>query len=123
MPEDALVRAAGGGLSEAGFVAPMGDLGTSPSLLAWRLMDLGLIDVEVGKRWGAMATAEAARTGGWGDELSDAIALALAARAPRLLRHDLYRIYEAGGATLGPFAQILSTRSDWLREMLGSDLG
>ena len=123
MPEDVLARAAEGGLSEASFVALVGGFGTSPSLLAWRLMDLGLVDVEVGKRWGAMTAAEAARTGGWGDELSDVMARALAPRAPRLLRHDLYRVYEAGEATVRAFASILGTDPDRLREMLGSDLG
>lgn len=122
MPEAMLRRAADAGLGAEGFVALVGDLGVTPGVLARRLVDLDLIDAQAGERWGGMAAAEAARVGGRSDAFVDAMDRAMTPRTPRLLRRDLYRVYEAHDATLRPFAWSLGLESDRLREMLGADL-
>lgn len=52
-------------------------------------------------------------------EAADAMGFAMSPRAPRLLRRDLYRAYQAGDTTIRPFAQLLGISSDQWREMLG----
>lgn len=121
MPETVLRSAAHAGLDAGGFVALVGDLGVTPALLARGLVDLHLVDAHAGERWGVMTAAEAARVGGWSDAFVDAMGRAMTPRAPRLLRRDLYRVYEAGDATVRPFAHVLGATPDRVREALGDD--
>ena len=124
MPEATLRSAVGTtGLTEATFAALACDLKVSPSALAIRLSGLRLIDAGTCDRFKAITGAKAAAIGGKGDEYARLVAQATTIRAPGLLVRDAYAAYEAGAATLRPYANLLGVDVDDLRRALESDDG
>ena len=124
MPE-ARLRAAVGpdGLSEQNFAALATDLMVSPSALAYRLREFRLVDSGTCDKLRKISAARAAAMTGQGEEFARRVAAATALRPPGLLLRDAYAAYEAGEATLRPYASLLGADVDELRAALESDDG
>lgn len=123
MPEAPLRDAINLGLTEETFAALACDLMVSPSALAYRLLQLRLIDAGTCDRYKTISGTKAARMVGRGDEFARRIAAASTPRPPGLLVRDTYAAYEAGAATLRPYANLLGVDVDELRRALESEHG
>jgi Zn-dependent peptidase ImmA (M78 family)/transcriptional regulator with XRE-family HTH domain len=93
-------------------------LSVSPASLAIRMRDLELIDSDLHERFRETTSAEAARIAGQGESFAAAVLAAGTSRPPGLLLRDTYRAYEAGEATLRPYANLIGTDVDELRVAL-----
>ncbi|MEY9935410.1 Zn-dependent peptidase ImmA (M78 family)/transcriptional regulator with XRE-family HTH domain [Catenulispora sp. GP43] len=124
MPE-ARIRSAVGqaALTERSFAEMVCEFGVSPSTLAYRLLKLRLIDAGSCDRFKRTTSAEAARLAGFGTRFAQHVVEAAAPRVPRLLAQDCYSAYEAGAATLRPYANLLDRDVDELRHELESTEG
>jgi len=124
MPADVLDAAVGpAGLTETEFAALACDLRVSPSALAIRLSQLRLADAGRCERFKRLTAARAAAMAGRGDEFARSVAEANKLRPPGLLVRDTYAAYEAGAATLRPYANLLGVDVDELRRELESEEG
>lgn len=122
MPADALSDAVGTmGLTEIGFASLACDLMVSPSALAYRLLNLHLIDAGNCDRFKSMSGAKAAHQVGKTAEWAQHVARATVRRPPGLLLRDTYAAYEAGATTLRPYADLLGSDVDELRDALESE--
>lgn len=121
MPEAALraaVTAAGGRLDERSFAELACERAVSPVSLAWRLLNVGLVDDEARQRFGAMTAATAARLAGRGDEFSRRAIESGEPRLPGLLTRDAYDAYSTARTTLRPYAALIGADLDQLRRVL-----
>lgn len=124
MPQDLLRAAVGAaGLTERDFAALSSDLKVSPSALAIRLSQLRLIDAGTCDRYKALTGAKAAAMTGKGEEFARWVAQANTLRIPGLLVRDAYAAYEAGVATLRPYANLIGVDVDELTLALESEDG
>ncbi|EWM12053.1 hypothetical protein KUTG_02357 [Kutzneria sp. 744] len=124
MPEDLLRAAVGStGLAEHAFATLACDLMVTPSALAYRLLHLRLIDAGACDRYKAITAARAASMAARGDEFAQRVTQASTPRPPGILVRDTYAAYEAGAATLRPYANLLGVDVDELRQALESELG
>ncbi|MGH3801159.1 MAG: ImmA/IrrE family metallo-endopeptidase, partial [Pseudonocardiaceae bacterium] len=124
MPENTLRDAVGAtGLTEQTFAALSGELMVTPSALAYRLLHLRLIDAGSCDRYKAITAAKAAITIGRGEQFAQRVAEASTPRPPGLLVRDTFAAYESGTATLRPYANLLGTDVDDLRQALESEHG
>jgi Zn-dependent peptidase ImmA (M78 family) len=124
MPEAGLRAAVGqDGITEQQFAALATDLMVSPSALAYRLREYRLIDSGGCDKLRKISAAQAAALAGHGREFARRVAAAAAPRPPGLLLRDAYAAYEAGVATLRPYASLLGADVDELRAALESDDG
>jgi len=124
MPEGRLRESLRGSVpSEHAFAALACDLLVSPSTLAYRLLNLRLIDSGTCSRLAALSGAAAARIAGRSDEWVRRVSAASTARPPGLLTQDAYRAYEAGATTLRPYANLLGIDVDALRDALEAEAG
>lgn len=122
MPADVLSEAVGStGLSEIDFASLAYELMVSPSALAYRLLKLRLIDAGSCDRFRSMSGARAARQAGKTSGWAQHVARTTVRRPPGLLLRDTYAAYEAGAITLRPYAELLGSDVDTLREALESD--
>lgn len=124
MPEGILRERTGRhGLTEAGFAELACDLRVSPATLAYRLLNLLLIDKGTCDRFKVISGAKAASLAGRTSELAQRVADANSARPPGLLVRDAYVSYESGATTLRPYANLLGVDVDVLRKALEADSG
>jgi Zn-dependent peptidase ImmA (M78 family)/transcriptional regulator with XRE-family HTH domain len=124
MPEDVLRDAVGStGLTDAAFAELVCRLMVTPSTLAYRLLQLRLIDAGTCERYRAITSARAASMVGRGDEFAQRATEARTARPPGLLIRDTYAAYESGVATLRPYANLLGVDVDELRHSLELERG
>ncbi len=124
MPENTLRDAVGStGLTEQTFAALSCELMVTPSALAYRLLQLRLIDAGSCDRYKAITAAKAAITIGLGEQFAQRVAEASTPRPPGLLVRDTFAAYESGTATLRPYANLLGTDVDDLRQALESEHG
>lgn len=121
MPEEFLRTAVGSvGLTEATFATLACDLLVSPSALAYRLLQLRLIDAGTYDRYRTVSASKAASVAARGDEFAHWVIQASTPRPPGLLVRDTYAAYESGAATLRPYASLLGVDVDELRITLES---
>ena len=107
MPENHLARVAKRGMNEEAFCRLASDLRVSPSALAWRLFNLGLIDENRRNAWHKLTAKAAAERAGQGPALALAVARASVPRPPSGLVRDTYAAYQQGDTTLRPYANLL----------------
>lgn len=95
-------------LTEEAFAALAHKLAVSPSTLAWRLQNLGIIGTKTRKAFMRMPAVRAAQTSGAAGDFAEWIGEASRVRVPSgLLRHT-WQAYCDGKATLRPFATLIS---------------
>lgn len=124
MPEHDLRQAAKrSDLTLEAFAGIACDLQVTPTALAFRLSDLGLIDAGASDRLRAITAGKAARLVARGPEFAQRVAEANCPRLPGLLVRDTYAAYESGVATLRPYAQLLGKPVDQLRRAFESEAG
>ncbi len=124
MPENTLRDAVGAtGLTEQTFAALSCELMVTPSALAYRLLHLRLIDAGSCDRYKAITAAKASIMIGLGEQFAQRVAEASTPRPPGLLVRDTFAAYESGTATLRPYANLLGTDVDDLRQALESEHG
>jgi Zn-dependent peptidase ImmA (M78 family) len=131
MPETALRAAvtppveppAAHGMTDHAFARLACDLLVTPAALAYRLLDLGLIDRPARDHLRTITGAQAAALTGRGDQFSRRVAQAGKRRPPGLLLRDTYTSYESGQATLRPYASLLGADVDELARALESEQG
>lgn len=124
MPEEILREAVGStGLTHDAFTALATDLMVTPMALAFRLRDLRLIDAGTCDRFRSTSAANAARSAGRSAEFARRVTESRRARPPGLLVRDTYAAYEAGAATLRPYAALIDVDVDALRAALESEDG
>ncbi len=122
MPEDLVrERMTAAKFSEEAFADLACDLIVTPSALAFRLLDLRLIDAGLGDRFKRLTTAKAANIAGRGVEFGERVVTASTPRAPGLLVRDTYAAYDSGAATLRPYADLLDVDIEQLRASLEAD--
>jgi len=124
MPEERIRSAVGEStLTERSFAQLVCEFGVSPSTLAYRLLKLRLVDAGTCDRFKRTTSAEVARLAGFGARFAQQVVDSAAPRVPRLLAQDCYAAYEAGAATLRPYANLLGRDVDELRHELESTEG
>lgn len=124
MPEDLLRSAAGTtGFTGDTFAALACDLVVTPSALAYRLLQLRLIDTGMCDRFKSLTAARAAHAAGRGEVFAHLVTEAARPRPPGLLVRDTYAAYEAGAATLRPYASLLGAEVDQLRRAVELEHG
>jgi Zn-dependent peptidase ImmA (M78 family) len=96
------------------------ELMVSPSSLAYRLSNLRLVDAGTRDRLARVTEKEAARQAGRTDELARRLIRSCGARPPGLLARDAFAAYEAGQATLRPYAALIGVDVEELRNALES---
>lgn len=122
MPEGILREAADtSGFTAEAFADLACRLSVSPSALAYRLRHLRLIEADACERYQRMTAADAARLAGMGQLFAVLVQRATKSRQPGLLVRDSYSAYEAGAATLRPYASLLGVDVDQLRHELESE--
>ncbi|GLY32539.1 XRE family transcriptional regulator [Kineosporia sp. NBRC 101731] len=107
-------------IDETSFARLADELAVSPSSLALRLKDLGLIDSDVCDQFRKLSSAKAAAMAGRSAVYAGLVSKASRPRPPGLLCRDAYQAYETGEATLRPYAALLGVGVDSLRESLES---
>jgi Zn-dependent peptidase ImmA (M78 family) len=124
MPETALRQAVEThGFGTATFAELVCDLVVSPSALAYRMLDLRLIDSGLCDEYRRMTAAKAATLAGRSADYSRQVIAARTARPPGLLVRDTYAAYEQGVATLRPYATLAGLDEAGLQAALESDPG
>jgi transcriptional regulator with XRE-family HTH domain len=129
MPE----REVGLAVEKAGYAAGAADLPeaaqaalvvrfqVSPSALAARLHQLGVISGEARRTLRGMTTEQCHLLVGEAGRLQDRAASAVAERVPSAPARGLYEAYEAAETTLRPLAAYLDQEADVLRERLAPE--
>lgn len=120
MPEDLLRSAFGDGVDQTRFAKAVGNFGVSPSALAWRMLNVSLIDDTRRRELGAMSVWEAAEKGEWLDENIELVQEQTMTRAPSDLLDRAHRAYRAGKISARPLATILNIDPEEFLE--GEDL-
>lgn len=124
MPEATLRGAVeADGFGTATFAELVCDLVVSPAALAYRMLDLRLIDAGLCDEYRRLSAAKAAAIAGRSADYSRQVIAARTARPPGLLVRDTYTAYERGVATLRPYATLAGLDEAGLRAALESDPG
>jgi Zn-dependent peptidase ImmA (M78 family) len=123
MPEGILRERAGSGLTDKAFAQLSCDLQVTPSALAYRLLQLRLIDAGTCDLYKPLTAAKAASIAGQSEQFARWMTEAGTPRPPALLVRDTYKAYESGAATLRPYANLLGADIDELRQTLESESG
>ncbi|MEU6458852.1 XRE family transcriptional regulator [Streptomyces sp. NPDC047065] len=122
LPEQSLRDAVSAAkLTRETFSALCCDFRVSPETMAYRLLKLRVIDAGACDYYKRMTVREAAAVAGRADELDRRIAASEKKRLPGLLARDTRAAYEAGRATLRPYASLLGVDVDKLREQLAAE--
>jgi transcriptional regulator with XRE-family HTH domain len=108
-------------LGEAAQAAMVVRFQVSPSALAARLHQLGVISGEARKALRGMTTEQCHLLVGEAGRLQDRTASAVAERVPSGPARGLYDAYEAAETTLRPLAAYLDREADALREQLAPE--
>jgi Zn-dependent peptidase ImmA (M78 family)/transcriptional regulator with XRE-family HTH domain len=129
MPEEAVRaavdsrRAGTGQLSDVDFSSIVMKFAVSPSALAYRMSNLGLIDAPERAHFGHLNTAQCANLVGQIDKYVEWASNSTKERAPLALLSQMVEAYLAHKTTLRPLANILGVSTDRLREGLEPMLG
>ncbi|WP_222946965.1 XRE family transcriptional regulator [Streptomyces sp. TRM49041] len=122
LPEQTLRAAVGAArLTREGFGTLCCDFMVSPETLAYRLLNLRVIDAGACDYYKRMTVREAAIVAGREEELDRRVAASEGKRLPGLLVRDTRAAYEAGKTTLRPYASLLGVGVDDLRDQLASE--
>jgi Zn-dependent peptidase ImmA (M78 family)/transcriptional regulator with XRE-family HTH domain len=122
MPEEHLRTTVGStGLTEAAFADLACDLMVTPSALAYRLLNLRLIDAGTCDRYKTLTAARAASMTGRSEEFARHVAEAKTPRPPGLLVRDTYAAYDSGSTTLRPYANLMGVDVETLRDALEAE--
>ncbi|MEU6339833.1 ImmA/IrrE family metallo-endopeptidase [Streptomyces sp. NPDC046977] len=122
MPARELTAAAAEGeLTDTAFERLVVRFRVSPSALAARLHQLGLIDAGRRKHLRALTTESCHLLAGAGDEYQRQASRAFAERFPPRLASELYKGYLAGETTLRPLAALLDTDVERLHDLLAPE--
>lgn len=123
MPARELTEAAAaeGELTDTAFERLVVRFRVSPSALAARLHQLGLIDAPRRKHLRGLTTESCHLLAGAGDEYQRQAARASAERFPPRLASELYKAYLAGETTLRPLAALLDTDVERLHDLLAPE--
>lgn len=95
------------GVDERLFAQLVGELRVSPSTLAWRLRNLGLIDTAERSHLGSIALWKCAQRGGWLDTYRVLTRNQPEIRRPGLLSRDVLRAFEDGAVSARVAARVL----------------
>ncbi|MGQ4432186.1 helix-turn-helix domain-containing protein [Streptomyces sp. SAS_260] len=121
LPEQTLREAVSAvGLTRESFAALCCDFMVTPATLAYRLLKLRVIDAGACDYYKRMTMHEAAVVADRVDEFDQQVAVSEAKRLPGLLVRDTHAAYEAGKATLRPYASLLGVDVDELRDQFES---
>ncbi|MFI5503470.1 helix-turn-helix domain-containing protein [Nocardia asteroides] len=124
MPEQVLrENVAAKGFEPEVFAALACDLVVSPAALAYRMLDLRLIDSGLCDEFRRLTAAKAATLADRSAEYSKLVIAARTPRPPGLLVRDTYAAYEQGVATLRPYATLAGLDEAGLKAALESDAG
>ena len=93
-------------------------LAVSPSALTYRLANLRLVDAMTCERFKGTTSADAARISGQEGRWARLTSASATERRPAQLVSDAFTAYTAGKTTLRPYANLLGTDVDTLREAL-----
>ncbi|MFE1291769.1 helix-turn-helix domain-containing protein [Streptomyces sp. NPDC058751] len=107
-------------LTRESFAALCCDFMVSPATLAYRLLKLRVIDAGGCDYYKRMTVREAAALANRVEELDRQVAASEEKRLPGLLVRDTRAAYEAGKATLRPYASLLGVDVDELRDQFAS---
>jgi hypothetical protein len=123
MPARELTEAATaeGELSDSVFERLVVRFRVSPSALAARLHQLGLIDAARRKQLRALTTEACHLLAGAGDDFQKQASRASAERFPPRVASELYKAYLAGETTLRPLAALLDTDVERLHDLLAPE--
>ena len=99
-------------LDEVVFGRLVGRFGVSPSALAWRLKNLGLVDDERRAALGAMPMRKAAERGGWGPQLAEQALDQGRTRLPGRLATRTVTAFAEGAVSARLVATVLGTEPD-----------
>ncbi|MGW3692315.1 helix-turn-helix domain-containing protein [Streptomyces sp. NPDC005149] len=122
LPEQALREALGKvGLTRGSFATLCCDFVVSPETLAYRLLKLRVIDAGGCDYYKRMTVHEAAVVADRVEELDQRVAASEEKKLPGLLVRDTRAAYEAGKATLRPYASLLGADVDELRDQFASE--
>ncbi|MEU9002523.1 XRE family transcriptional regulator [Streptomyces sp. NPDC048551] len=121
LPEQSLREAVGAArLTRESFGTLCCDFMVSPETLAYRLLKLRVIDAGGCDYYKRMTVREAAAIAGRVEELNQRVAASEEKRLPGLVVRDTRAAYEAGKATLRPYASLLGVDVDELRDQLAT---
>ncbi|MEU4090772.1 ImmA/IrrE family metallo-endopeptidase [Streptomyces sp. NPDC026673] len=109
------------GLSDAVFERLVVRFRVSPSALAARLHQLGLIDAARRRRLRVLTTEACHLLTGAGDDYQKQASRASAERFPPRVASELYKAYLAGETTLRPLAALLGTDVERLHGLLAPE--
>lgn len=129
MPEEAVRAAVAshtddyGRLSDTDFSSIVMKFAVSPSALAYRMSNLGLVDVRQRAHFGHLNTAQCANLAGQLDTYVEWAANSAKERVPVALLSQMLAAYLAHKTTLRPLANILGVSTDRLRHDLEPMLG
>ncbi|MCC5036453.1 XRE family transcriptional regulator [Streptomyces sp. WAC 00631] len=122
LPEQTLREAVGAvRLTRESFATLCCDFMVSPATLAYRLLKLRVIDAGACDHYKRMTVREAAEVADRVEELDRQVAASEEKRLPGLLVRDTRAAYEAGKATLRPYASLLGVDVDELRDQFASE--
>ncbi|MGW3244906.1 ImmA/IrrE family metallo-endopeptidase [Streptomyces sp. NPDC001070] len=123
MPAQELTDAATaeGEISDSVFERLVVRFRVSPSALAARLHQLGLIDAARRKQLRALTTEACHLLAGAGDDFQKQASRASAERFPPRVASELYKAYLAGETTLRPLAALLDTDVEGLHDLLAPE--
>ncbi|WP_371679768.1 helix-turn-helix domain-containing protein [Streptomyces sp. NBC_01276] len=122
LPEQSLREAVGvARLTRESFGTLCCDFMVSPETLAYRLLKLRVIDAGGCDYYKRMTVREAAAIAGRVEELNQRVAASEEKRLPGLVVRDTRAAYEAGKATLRPYASLLGVDVDELRDELATE--
>lgn len=91
----------------------------SPSTLAWRLLNLGLIDRNLCNSFRTMTAWDAAGLAGSFESFGEWLQHTSTPRIPNLLVRATAQAYAEGKATLRPFANLIGLDTDTVRQAMG----
>jgi len=104
--------------SETSFAKLACRFWVSPSTLAWRLFNLGLIDRRLCDSFRSLNAGQAAHLADAVDVLAEWIELASRPRTPASLVRGTFQAYADGKATLRPYANLIGVDTATLRQAI-----
>jgi len=121
MPESLLrARFNGPVVGDKEFAQTVMELMVSPSSLAWRLLNLGLLSAERRAQLGSLRTIDCASIVNRVNDYAAWVESSSQERVPVLLVQDLFQAYLDGQTTLRPLANLLQISVELLRQAVES---
>ncbi|HEX6754508.1 MAG TPA: XRE family transcriptional regulator [Mycobacteriales bacterium] len=112
MPADELRRHVSGTVDDLAFAAAVGHFRVSPSALAWRLLDLHLIDEVSRARYARLSLRACSLIGGWSDDFRLWEQERVATRPPMLMARAAFAAYRSGRTSIRLPAAVLGREPD-----------